>query len=305
MAWASYALADKMGGSGVLSVVTCGLILGICQHRIFSASMRLKAKATWEAVDFVLNSLVFILIGLALRGILIRMQQHDSLLVDGLTMAVPAVIATFFARLVWVGVAMYRPGKLLRITKVARAWSFRESLILAWAGMRGVVSLVAALALPQDFPARDLIVFSSFAVIISTLVIQGGTLTILIRFIQLRPVKRRTLSELEARSRTFNAALQELGARKASRGLSDDFALARLLDEYKVRVSNNERAHLEGRVQVNARARQLRLELEMVSVSRKELLKLKEAGRIDDAVLHRIEAELDFEELRLLRLLEP
>jgi Na+/H+ antiporter len=305
MAWASYALADKMGGSGVLSVVTCGLILGICQHRIFGASMRLKAKATWEAVDFVLNSLVFILIGLALRGILIRMQQHDSLLVDGLTMAVPAVIATFFARLVWVGVAMYRPGKLLRITKVARAWSFRESLILAWAGMRGVVSLVAALALPQDFPARDLIVFSSFAVIISTLVIQGGTLTILIRFIQLRPVKRRTLSELEARSRTFNAALQELGARKASSGLSDDFALARLLDEYKVRVSNNERAHLEGRAQVNARARQLRLELEMVSVSRKELLKLKEAGRIDDAVLHRIEAELDFEELRLLRLLEP
>jgi hypothetical protein len=99
--------------------------------------------------------------------------------------------------------------------------------------------------------------------------------------------------------------LQELGARKASSGLSDDFALARLLDEYKVRVSNNERAHLEGRVQVNARARQLRLELEMVSVSRKELLKLKEAGRIDDAVLHRIEAELDFEELRLLRLLEP
>jgi CPA1 family monovalent cation:H+ antiporter len=112
---------------------------------------------------------VFILIGLALRGILFRMQQQDSLLVDGLTMAVPAVIATFVARLVWVGVAMYLPGKLIRKTKVVRAWSFRESLILAWAGMRGVVSLVAALALPQDFPARDLIVFSSFVVIISPL----------------------------------------------------------------------------------------------------------------------------------------
>jgi hypothetical protein len=91
----------------------------------------------------------------------------------------------------------------------------------------------------------------------------------------MRPVKRRTISELEARPRTFNAALQELGARKAGSGLSDDFALERLLDEYKVHVSNNGRAHLEGRVQVNVRVRQLRLELEMVSVSRKELLKLK------------------------------
>ncbi|SDD59696.1 regulatory helix-turn-helix protein, lysR family [Paraburkholderia lycopersici] len=85
----------------------------------------------------------------------------------------------------------------------------------------------------------------------------------------------------------------------------EDLALDRLMDEYRVRVSNNERAHREGVEQVNARARQLQLELDMVSVSRQELLKLKEAGRIDDSVLHRIEAELDFEELRLLRLLEP
>jgi CPA1 family monovalent cation:H+ antiporter len=305
MAWASYAIAEEMGGSGVLSVVTCGLILGICQHRIFGASMRLKAKATWEAVEFILNSLVFILIGLALRGIVVRMQQQDSLLVAGLNMAIPTIIATFVARLVWVGVAMYIPGQLFKKTKVVRAWSLRESVILAWAGMRGVVSLVAALALPNDFPARDLIVFSSFALIISTLVIQGGTLSLLIRLVRIRPVRRQTMSELEARSKTFNAALQELEAREAASEEAEDLALERLVDKYKVRVSNNDRAHREGAEQVNVRARQLRLELEMVSVSRRELLKLKEAGRIDDAVLHRIEAELDFEELRLLRLLEP
>jgi CPA1 family monovalent cation:H+ antiporter len=305
MAWASYAIAEEMGGSGVLSVVTCGLILGISQHRIFGASMRLKAKATWEAVEFVLNSLVFILIGLALRGILARMQQQDSLLVDGLKMAIPAIIATLVARLVWVGVAMYVPGQLLKKTKVVRAWSLRESVILVWAGMRGVVSLVAALALPNHFPARDLIIFTSFALIISTLVIQGGTLSFFIRLVRIRPVTRGTMSELEARSRTFNAALQELGARKAGGEEAEEVALQRVLDEYKVRVGNNERAHREGAGQVPVRARQLRLELDMVSVSRRELLKLKEAGSIDDAVLHRIEAELDFEELRLLRLLEP
>jgi CPA1 family monovalent cation:H+ antiporter len=220
-------------------------------------------------------------------------------------MAIPTIIATFVARLVWVGVAMYIPGQLFKKTKVVRAWSLRESVILAWAGMRGVVSLVAALALPNDFPARDLIVFSSFALIISSLVIQGGTLSLLIRLVRIRPVRRQTMSELEARSKTFNAALQELEAREAASEEAEDLALERLVDKYKVRVSNNDRAYREGAEQVNVRARQLRLELEMVSVSRRELLKLKEAGRIDDAVLHRIEAELDFEELRLLRLLEP
>ncbi len=305
MAWASYALAEEAGGSGVLSVVTCGLILGICQHRIFGASMRLKAKATWEAVEFVLNSLVFILIGLALRSIMVRMQQQDSLLVDGVKMAIPTVAATFVARFLWVIVAMYLPGTMLKRTKLVRAWSFREAIVLSWAGMRGVVTLVAALALPNGFPARDLIIFSAFVLIISTLVIQGGTLSYLIRLVRLRPAKRRTMSELEARSKTFNAALKELDARKAGKDPADDIALNRLHDEYTVRVTNNERAHREGSEQVNVRARQLRLELDMVSVSRKELLKLKEGGHIDDSVLHRIEAELDFEELRLTRLLEP
>ncbi|MFM0441703.1 Na+/H+ antiporter [Paraburkholderia strydomiana] len=305
MAWASYALAEKMGGSGVLAVVTCGLILGICQHRIFGASMRLKAKATWEAVEFVLNSLVFILIGLALRGIMVRMQQQDSLLIDGLKMALPAIVATFVARLVWVGVTMYVPGQLLKKTNPIREWTLREAVILSWAGIRGVVTLVAALALPTDFPARDLIVFSAFALIISTLVIQGGTLSLLIRLIRIRPVGRQTMSELEARSKTFNAALQELSTRKTGSDNVDDVALERLLDEYKVRVGNNERAHREGAAQAEVRARQLRLELDMVGVSRRELLELKDAGRIDDVVLHRIEAELDFEEMRLLRLLEP
>jgi Na+/H+ antiporter len=305
MAWASYGLAEEVGGSGVLSVVTCGLILGICQHRIFGASMRLKAKATWEAVEFILNSLVFILIGLALQGIMVRMQQQDSLLVDGLKVAIPTIVATFVSRLVWVGTTMYIPGQLLRKTDLVRAWSLREATVLSWAGMRGVVTLVAALALPNGFPARDLIIFSAFALIISTLVIQGGTLSLLICLIRIRPVGRQTMSELEARSKTFNAALQALSTRKAGSENVDDMALRRLLDEYKVRVSNNERAHHEGAEQADARARQLRLELDMVSVSRRELLELKDAGRIDDVVLHRIEAELDFEEMRLLRLLEP
>ncbi|MGE8160377.1 cation:proton antiporter [Paraburkholderia sp. NPDC080076] len=84
-------------------------------------------------------------------------------------------------RPVWVGVAMYVPGQLLKKTNVVRAWSLRESVILVWAGIRGVVSLVAALAVPNHFPAPDLTVFTSFALIISTLVIQGGTLSFFIR----------------------------------------------------------------------------------------------------------------------------
>ncbi|MBT2790079.1 cation:proton antiporter [Paraburkholderia strydomiana] len=305
MAWTSYAIAERMGGSGVLSVVTCGLILGICQHRIFGASMRVKAKATWEAVEFVLSSLVFVLIGLALHGILTRMQQNESMLADGLAMAIPAILATFVARLLWVGVTMYLPGQMFQRASWLRTWSLREAVILSWASSRGVVTLIAALALPATFPARDLIIFTSFALIVSTLVFQGGTLSLVIRLMGIAPVRRQTMSELEARSSVFNGPLHELLRRKALNRDVDDVALERLLHEYKVRVENNERAHREGAERADFRARQLRLELEMVSVSRKALLRLSDESLIDDAVLHRIEAELDLEEMRLLRLLGP
>ncbi|MGF6259765.1 NhaP-type Na+/H+ or K+/H+ antiporter [Paraburkholderia youngii] len=305
MAWASYGVAEAVGGSGVLSVVTCGLVLGIRQHRVFDAGMRIKAKATWEAVVFVLEALVFILIGLTLHALLSRVNHESAVLAAGLRVALPATAAAIVARLAWVFAAIWLPDQLRTKRSGRQPWTFKEAVVLGWAGMRGVVSLAAAIALPANFPGRDLIVFSTFLLIIATLVVQGGSLAPLIRLLKLRPTARHAMSEHEARARTFGAslaALEEIDHR--SSGI-ERATFERLLAEYRIRVTANESAYQSGADRIEHRAHFLRVELELVGVSREALLGLHRDGKVDDAVLHRIESELDFEELRLLRLLEP
>ncbi|SAK91551.1 Na+/H+ antiporter [Caballeronia ptereochthonis] len=306
MAWASYSVAEELGGSGVLSVVTCGLMLGVRQHRAFDALTRVKAAAAWEVIVFVLDALVFILIGLALHGIVVRMGDTSSMLATSASVALPALVAVILSRLVWVVVAIYLPSRVGSGHRNAgRRWQPGEIAVLAWAGVRGVVSLAAALALPEQFPNRDAIVFSTFLVIFGTLVIQGGSLAVLIRLIGLRAVRGSTMSELEARSHTFRAALTEL--EKISQAVKDEdrSPVRQLIDEYQMRVRNNEKAHSAGKEHIELRARHLRLELDLVTISRQTLLRLHREGKIEDSVLHRLEAELDLEELRLHRLLEP
>lgn len=305
MAWASYGIAEAIHGSGVLAVVTCGLVLGIRQHRVFGADMRIKAKATWEAIVFVLDALVFILIGLALHSILARMNHESTVLMAGLRVALPATAAAIIARLLWVFAAIWLPSRVRARRTGRQPWSLGEAIVLGWAGMRGVVSLAVAIALPNDFPGRDLIVFSTFLLIITTLVVQGGSLAPLIRVLKLRPAARHTMSEHEARAHAFGAslaALEEIGKRAPDIERS---TFERLLAEYRIRVTANENAHASGAEQIEHRARFLRVELELVGVSREALLGLHRDGKVDDEALLRIESELDLEELRLLRLLEP
>ncbi|EED97687.1 sodium/hydrogen exchanger [Burkholderia multivorans CGD1] len=134
---------------------------------------------------------------------------------------------------------------------------------------------------------------------------QGGTLAPLIRALNLQPAARHTMSEHAVRAHTFGAALAALDARGPHGAHLERASLERLLTEYRNRVAFNERAYREGAEPADVRARMLRVELELVGVSRDALLALHRDGRVDDAVLHRIESELDFEELRLQRLLEP
>lgn len=302
MAWISYSLAEHFGGSGVLSVVVCGLVLGVKQHDAFDADLRIKAESSWETIVFVLDALVFILIGLELHGIWGRMQDDAMLLKTGLDVALPAVITVIVARLVWVFAFLWLPS---RVRGGANAWSFGEALVLGWAGMRGVVSLAVALALPATFPGRDVIVFSTFIVIFATLVLQGLSLAPLIRVLRLRSGSSSTLmGEHEARAHAFRAALMKLERMRQS-GIDEDTAAAidRLIEEYQIRVRNNENAYRHGTEHVQRRSRQLHMQLDLVAVSRHEVLQLHESGRISDPVLHRIESELDLEELRLHRLL--
>lgn len=306
MAWFSYGIAGQLGGSGVLSVVVCGLVLGISQHKAFDAQTRIKAEATWETVVFVLDALVFILIGLALHGILSRVDGTLAMLKTGMTVAISATCAVIVSRLLWVVATIYLPFRLAsRMTPSTRPWTFGEAAVLGWAGMRGVVSLAVALTLPVAFAGRDTIVFSTFIVIFASLVLQGLSLSPFIRLLKLRQAHGGlVMSEFEARAKAFQASLAEL---RRIRGLGkegDDGSIDRLIEEYEDRVRSNQNASNEGPDHIQQRSKYFRLELDLVGVSRSELLKLHQAGRIPNRVLHRLEAELDLEEFRLHRLLE-
>ncbi|MER2269127.1 Na+/H+ antiporter [Methylobacterium oxalidis] len=178
--FAAYLAAEQVHASGVLAAVTCGLVLGQHQHAAFTARTRLEMSAVWGFVEFVLTALVFVLIGLQLRGIEERLGQYDLWHLAGLGLAVSA--ALIVSRFVWVFPALWLPRALsssLRERDPMPPWS--HATMLSWAGMRGVVSLAAALALPAEFPGRDLILFLAFCAILATLVLQGTTLGPLIR----------------------------------------------------------------------------------------------------------------------------
>ena len=188
--YAAYLIAESVHASGVLGAVACGLVLGRKQHAEFTARTRLELNAVWNFVEFLLASLAFMLIGLELRGVIERLtdMRFGDLLRSGCSIAA-VVIASRFA---WV----YACERLPRLASkrltdadahadaanaADAATPWRHAAVLSWAGMRGVVSIAAAIALPQDFPSRDIIVFLAFSSIFATLVLQGTTLGWLIR----------------------------------------------------------------------------------------------------------------------------
>ena len=183
-AFFSYFAAEWIHGSGVLAAVACGGMIGRAQIKL-AAQTRLETTSSWELVEFVLASLVFLLVGLQLRGILDRLTDFTpgALLV----LAVAISLVLIVSRFVWVFFTFYPASAVLA---VVRGGSFTPPLshptIISWAGMRGVVSLAVALALPTAFPERDIIVFLAFCAIFSTLVIQGTTLKFLIAWFDLR-----------------------------------------------------------------------------------------------------------------------
>jgi CPA1 family monovalent cation:H+ antiporter len=298
-AWASYLAAESVFASGVLATVACGLVLGWRQHEVLRAEGRLEARAAWGFVTFVLEALVFILIGLSLRGVLGRLGPGPTLALLPVAIAITAVAVV--ARFVWVFPATYLPRWLwppLRRRLPSLPATFPT--LLGWSGMRGVVSLAAALALPADFPGRDAIMLVTFVVICSTVIVQGLTLGPLIRLLGLASAASDAdeAAEFAARSAMAAAALRVIELSLVD-PLMGGVAQA-VADEYR------RRAEALGHSAINAAARAerqalLSLRLEASAASRAELLRLHRAGDVQDEVLRRLEQELDLEELRMRR----
>lgn len=299
VSWASYLLAEALGVSGVLATVTCGLLMGWYQHEALSSRTRMEARATWGFAVFVLEALVFILIGLSLNGILARVSGTGALL--RLLPVIAAISGTVIvARFVWIFPAVYVPRWLSpALAKRDPSPPPTHPLVLGWSGMRGVVSLAAALALPFYFPGRDAILVITFAVILVTVLVQGTTLGPLIRLLGLDRPRAGTQQPPAAEAR---AAVETEMLRLIEERAADPLvgAIAQdLLQEYRDRAGWASRAYGGTAAVLAERSARLRLRLDAIAAGRLRLLQLHRSAAIHDEALHQLEQELDLEELRV------
>jgi CPA1 family monovalent cation:H+ antiporter len=296
--FAAFFAAEAVHVSGVIAVVTAGLVLGRAQHG-FSARTRRDSRTVWEFVEFVLNSLVFILIGLQLNAILGRLDAYGAWHVTGLALALS--VALIASRFVWVFPATWIPRLIPAVRRRDPMPPWSHVTIISWAGMRGVVSLAAALALPTGFPERDLIVFLAFCAILATLVVQGTTLEWLIRRLGAEEKRRPGMGVEEAAARTLvaHAALREM-ERRAEDVLSGAIAQD-LLPEYRDRVRLLDGIN-QGAIAAE-RAARLEHRLHALRAGRARLLRHRDEDGVEEGLLTRLVEELDLEELRLRRLM--
>ena len=297
-AWGSYIGGEALGVSGVLSTVACGLVMGTRQHATLGAVARTQARAVWNVVVFVLESLVFILIGLSLRGVLQRLGGYSA--IGGLLMPAAALVgAVIAARFAWIVPATYLPRALIPALRRRDPYPpIGVPVVMSWVGMRGVVSLAAALALPDGFPGRDFILATTFIVILVTVLVQGATLAPLIRWLRLSESTLRqpeTLSEADTRVRMAQAQLAAMRGRAIA---SDGTARhPRLLEQYDYRARAATRFSEAQNELADTRTEHFSVVLAAVAAGRAEVLRLHRSGEIHDSVLHALERELDIEEL--------
>ncbi len=298
--YVAYILAESMHASGVLAVVAAGLFRGRFSPRIGSAEMRILARSVWNILVFLLNSLIFMLIGMQLSVITQRLSAYSVSELVLWSICVSAV--AILVRILWVFPAAWIPRWLSRSLREREAAPpNRELFIEAWCGMRGIVSLAAALALPvtiesgAPFPHRDLIVFLTFVVILVTLVGQGLTLAPLI--MRLKLTSDSSIADEERRART-DMGLAALAA--VDRVAGEEQVAREIVD--RVRAEFAERLALaEAGASAGARdAEQARrLRFAAIKAERAELIRVWQENHISDDVLHHLEEELDYQESRL------
>lgn len=296
--FAAWVPAEAIGVSGVLAVVTAGLALGRKAPRILGSDMRVLGSGVWQMLIFILNGLVFILIGLQLPAILDALSTQRSA-GELAILAVAVCGAVIIARLAWVFPGTYLPRWLIPGLEARDpSPSPRVVVILGWAGMRGVVSLAAALALPAAFPGRDLILFLVFAVIVVTLVGQGLTLPLLIRRLGIGDDGTAAHEELHAREASVQAARERLD------GLADEWpGHLELIDQMRARFQHATE-HLEHDHEAGQQAldqeqiEHAAIRQAVIDAQRLAIIDLRDRGVIGDQALRQVERELDLEELR-------
>jgi len=309
MPFATFWAADELGASGVLAVVTLGLWRAWVSPTVISAEARQRGFALWDAVVFFLNSLIFILIGLQLRPIIQALAPFSwtQLIAD----AAAVSLATIIARIVWVfSVGVLPQWISSRIRGIEATQQLRATAVISYVGMRGIVSLAAALALPlvlpdgTSFPARALIVFLTFAVVLATLVGQGLTLPFVLRRLGFDAAAGADLNEEEelARVKMAYAAVAEID-RLAERMALPARVTERVRSEFagplaELEAEKDPRPALEPAV---ATAKRRTLRQAAIKAARRRLVKLHRERDVSDETADTLMRELDFDEIRMSR----
>jgi CPA1 family monovalent cation:H+ antiporter len=299
----AYLLAEVAHGSGVLAVVVAGILLGHKSPTILSGQARLASRHNWQTIQFLLENMVFLLIGLQVRQIGEQVADSD-LSATTITLICAAVLAaTIATRVLWL-VGIGAAKRVLRGLGRTRShvWPWRYSAVIAWAGMRGVVTLAAAFILPADTPQRAVLVLAAFVVVAGTLVVQGMTLPALVRRLRLPPPDpaEDALQEAAVLNDMAKVALEKL---EELRGPEDPpEVIDRLRDRLRDRTDAAwEQLGRQSTLVETPSDSYRRLRLELLAIEREQALKARDGGTADDVVLRRVLERLDIEESMLDR----
>jgi monovalent cation/hydrogen antiporter len=290
--------AAAIGVSGVLAAVTAGVYMGWYTPELTNVDTRLTGNAFWEILTFLVNALLFVLVGLQLRPITHALSGSRDYVADAALVCVAVIVL----RIVWVPIFTYVPRFLFRRIREHDPYPpWQAPVVISWSGSRGGVSLAAALALPTGFPDRDLIVLVTFCVIVVTLVGQSMTLPSLIRAIHLPSDDDGAAREdAKARIKAAEAALARLEELEAEGAVLPESA-ERLRGAYGFRVNRfRERLDGSGNGEVEERsARYQRVRRELLDAERSAVVSLRNAGLINDDVMNRVQRDIDLEASRL------
>ena len=294
--------ATAVEASGVLAVVTAGIYLGWRTPELTSVQGRLTGTAVWEIATFVLNAVVFALVGLQLSRIL---DSLTGISAGRLTWyAVSVLLAVVVTRLLFVPVFTYLPRLLFGST--GRPAPLSHSIVIGWSGMRGAVSLAAALALPLTvdaggpFPHRDLIIFLTFCVILGTLVVQGLSLPFVISALKIEPDHLDEKEHAKARIKAADAAVARLDELLAEDWVREETAerLRGLYGFRRNRFASRFDAESDGAIEEQSQNYQ-RLRRELLEAERAAIVQLRRDGVISNDVMLRLQRDLDLEDARL------
>ncbi len=316
----AYLAAERIHVSGVLAVVTAGLLISWRSRELFSYQTRLQTKVVWDTVIFLLNGVVFILIGLQLPLIIQNFRKTSLATILGYGLLISLV--TIVIRILWVFAGAYHRSVLRRRNQdpsqedVDEAVSWKNVLIVAWTGTRGVVSMATALALPgvlkngSHFPHRDLILFLAFIVILVTLVVQGLTLPLLIKWLRIKPVAGlQKQEEKDLKLLVTENTLEYLNARFPLE--LDHNVMDQLKKRFEININllthnaNRNRAErAEKASQLIFKKQMIAGQLEIVKYQRELLLQFQKEGTFNEDAISKAESDLDIEELRLNNMVE-